>query len=412
MRKKILLSLVVGVSFLQFSHDVMADSKSPSFSNRVRGWVGWHANPLIDAVEAEDLNTIKILAKKESELLSQTGKHGTTPLITALKMGSFPMVESLIALGAGVNQTGELDFSEVTPAKAAIQSDVLAKQGNTRKMIELLKEKGADLHQGHLIIAAIEAENVDVVRYLIDEKVSCDEVKASLKEGESTPLTKAILVKDGLDIFHVIIGQKPNVNQTVNINGKDWSPLAFAVNNKRELITKELLKLGADVNKGIMFGDLVIQTPLSLAVKKKSFKLVELLLKNRADVNQPVLNKTHGGRTFTPLTLSILSDDLPIFYHLIENGADVNQAIITHGQQSITPLGLAVITRRLKMGKRLVRRNADVNVGITHKNESFSPLGLAFAATHGKFVRFLLAKGADDSVLDNIDEEYAKKGKI
>ena len=290
----------------------------------------------------------------------------------------------------------------MTPLKAVIFNDILIKQGSVIKVVELLKAKDADLHQGHLLIAAIETENLDLVRYLINEKVNCNEIETDAKKGETSPLIKAIQAKDGGDIFQAILAEKPELNQTVNVKGRDWTPLAFAIKLKRFSMSQQLIAQGANVDRGVQFGDITVQTPLSLAIKKSDVSLVKLLIEKNADVNLPFSPQPESKAMLTPLTLSILMDEPVIFHTLLENHADVNQQITLKSGRKTSPLGLAVLARRLKLGKRLVRRGADVNSGVLFRNELYTPVGLAFATGHGKFVKFLLNKGADISALDDI----------
>jgi ankyrin repeat protein len=98
------------------------------------------AQEIFDAVENNDLETVKVLIGKDNSRVNIKDEAGNTPLHNAVITGSVEMIEFLLSKGADIDaQNTQLN----TPLHEAIQRRV-------ENISELLIEKGADLSKKNI----------------------------------------------------------------------------------------------------------------------------------------------------------------------------------------------------------------------------------------------------------------------
>ena len=124
-----------------------------------------------------------------------------------------------------------------------------------------------------LLVQAIEDENLELVKHVIDLGVD-----VNLEDGNGrTPLRIAIY-KNNLEIITLLSKNGANLN---SIDSLRWTPLTYAIE------------------------------------KKKNLEIVKLLVENGADIND------HCGSFANAFQVAILANNLEVVEFFMENGADL-----------------------------------------------------------------------------------------
>lgn len=203
-----------------------------------------------------------------------------------------------------------------------------------------------------------------------------------------------------------------------------YTPLNIAIEKEDLKVVRELLKLGAPPNGGIVDN-------LEFAIESENVELLKLLLKHDADPNQ----KMESGGSLRDYTVALVracnGKNVEIVKALLRAGADPNLPD-SHG---IKPLDVARKKRRaaivkilepltdqssrnlekerdkrqLKRLMSLIKANKaeevekilakkSININRTDEGEIWTPLTLAIDLKHHKVIEVLLAAGANPNV--------------
>eukprot|EP01103_Thecamoeba_quadrilineata_P015741 TRINITY_DN5064_c0_g1_i1.p1 TRINITY_DN5064_c0_g1~~TRINITY_DN5064_c0_g1_i1.p1 ORF type:complete len:288 (-),score=32.79 TRINITY_DN5064_c0_g1_i1:109-858(-) len=159
-----------------------------------------------------------------------------------------------------------------------------------------------------------------------------------------------------------------------NINFRDQDGLTLlncAAFHNRQLILKDLVGLGADVNLPNHQGN----SPLYHAVSNNNEAMVTLLLQSGADTGL-------SSGTSTPLLLATASGNERLVELLIEHGADVN----LQNKQGTSPIHVVAN----QGNERLVRLFIDHGAHVDSRNENCqTPVGEAKSQGHEQIVKIL-----------------------
>lgn len=196
--------------------------------------VQYSEKSFIDSLAQNNIKAVTLFL--EAGMSANLSAADGTPLTIAASRAHLELVKLLVEKGADVNQP---DKDKLAPLMAAVVGD--AKEADKVKVTKYLIEKGANLKVQYTakgvvftpLIYAVNAEELEMVKMLLDKKVDINEPEA----------------KTGI------------------------TPLIFAVTHKNVPITKELLARGADVNKKSKEG----ATPLMMATSQKDAEMVKLL---------------------------------------------------------------------------------------------------------------------------------------
>lgn len=140
------------------------------------------------------------------------------------------------------------------------------------------------------------------------------------------------------------------------INNKDktgWFALAISADKGYLELTKELLKMGANVNLQMEFG----WSALSYASMRCYLEVVKELIQHKANVN------IQTAQGWTPLMLSVDKCNLEISKLLIAHGANVN----LQNNFGWTALLIAVFKGDLELTKEILKCK-DINIDITNND--------------------------------------------
>jgi ankyrin repeat protein len=233
------------------------------------------ANLLLDAVQKNKIPYIFYLVTSEFIDPNVFDNQGNSALIIALKNGYTQAAKILIQNGANINV---VDSNGWTPLAWA------AREGYT-ELASLMVTKGAIVDQ---VIETI----------------------------QMTAFTIAIQNKH-IKIAKIHAPHGVDVNLPNNI---DWTPLAYAIDNKRLDMVQFLIEQGAEINR-IFDG----WSPLMFAIASKCEEIALFLIGSGADVNLV----TEGDKT--ALNEAIKIDNENIILSLFKAGARVTFSPINRG---------------------------------------------------------------------------------
>lgn len=229
-------------------------------------------------------------------------------LIIACRTGIIERIEKLLDDGANINGPNE---SGQTPLIKAVQTQ-------NGDVVKYLLDRGADVNIKH-----------DVYKYsAIDVATTADVIDVLIKAGANiesrfngmTPLHNA--VSDGKNIIaSILLNAGANIEAVVNNNDPYYdgsTPLMIAVNDGNYDMCVFLISRGANVN----YETPRRKTCLNIACKKGLYRIARLLIENGVDIN----HKDIDGRTALMYTCMYANSDNyeNIIELLIKNGADIN----------------------------------------------------------------------------------------
>jgi ankyrin repeat protein len=229
-----------------------------------------------DAAKAGDLEKVKVLLRKNPDLVNEKGEYGWTALQFAVHSNRKEMVKLLLENKSDVNAT-EATCHDGTPLHIAAFS-------KDRAMAEILLAYNADvgskdeygrtpLHQtAYLAGVGSTTPAIAVAKLLLDHKA---DIEAKDNNGD-TILNR--VERENTDFAQFLLANKADVH-TKNKHG--WTPLHGAAINGDAVMVKFFLKNKAEVDAKEEYG----RTPLHLAVSQRNKEVVEILLANNADVN-------------------------------------------------------------------------------------------------------------------------------
>ncbi|XP_065079048.1 uncharacterized protein LOC135702019 [Ochlerotatus camptorhynchus] len=250
-----------------------------------------------------------------------------------------------------------------------------------------------------LLHKAIEFDNLNVVRYLVEEqKVDPSRIYSNC----NNVIHAAASYNRGriLNYLLTIPGMLKLVNNTNLVKN---TPLNIACKEGYLSIVKTLLKHGVCTDTCGEYG----LNALAFAMYTNSFKLMKLLFKHGAKISYPL------SSDFQPINMAILNRNIPMLNFLLKNGVDVSCAplcfinavyaqskevvriLVGAGSKHInhkdefcqTALHLCADRDEYEIARELIRHGADINA----KNRSgTTPLHLAVTKGNVRFVRMLL----------------------
>ena len=187
----------------------------------------------------------------------------------------------------------------------------------------------------HELIHAVQVNNINKIKIILSRNINLINLSDGNEDNPKTPLIKSINNSIRLDnVTKLLIDLGADVNIP---DGKDITPLFYAISKGYVNIVELLINAGADVNY-IMKNDYAIRSiniyhnsPLLKAIdlynmwyndkdKKHDgeyIKIIELLIHAGADLEYKI-------RDITPLLVSISTKSKDISFLLIEGGANLN----------------------------------------------------------------------------------------
>lgn len=294
-----------------------------------------NAQTIFDAVKASNLEKVKILLEKDSQLLAVKDEAGNTPLHIAISikkndiaeylinkgsdvntkstkgetplhiaatMGSAELVNLLISKGAAVDI---LDESNYTPLTNAVRTGHL-------EAAKALIENNANINMRGMwnwlpIQLAAEFDKEEIVNYLIDKGA-----EIPFQQGQDAyQLLNASCSKGLTKLFEKLLEK----GFDLQVNRYTGNLIHSASAGGSEKIVEKLLDKGFKVMTGDVYG----WSPLHSAAEKGNLKIVELLVNKGADIN----DRNASGRT--PYNLAEYFGNKEVCDYLISKGADKSE---------------------------------------------------------------------------------------
>lgn len=334
--------------------------------------------------------------------LNARNNWGDTPLLlTVEKDYDTEVVARMIQSNSDINvrnNTGN------TPLHLAVKND-------NRKTIELLLQKGANIHAVNNDLSTPYTAGLERGFEYLSWLIGKIDVKSRDNAG-NTLLHLALARGSNIDIVKLLLIKGTPYNQK-NIAGD--IPLHIAIREKHEESAKLLIESGSDLfvenkkgetpivlalatqwgdstwlaqDKFLKARDAAGNTPLHFAVQYDLAAAAENLIQLKAETGV----KNHLGRT--PLHVAIIYNNKDMLNLLLSNGVD--GAVRDHAGNSA--YHYVVLNNRIDLIPYLVKYKLDYNVANTYGK---TPLHEAVTYKRNRIADMLLKQGADVTVRDN-----------
>ncbi|CAL1285645.1 unnamed protein product [Larinioides sclopetarius] len=321
--------------------------------------------PLHIAVENQSNNIVKYLSKF-CICLNKKDKHGLTPLHTAILWNNIDAVK--ILLDKETNVDANRSYGNYTALQIA------ARCGNPY-LVKLLIAKKAHIDAKcmfgatSLHLATLNG-NFEIVKILVE---SGADVNAKSYVG-TTPLSNAAS-KGKIEIVEFLLQHGADISIFAYPHE---NALMAAAENGHESVARLLLQKGASVNSKDDSGS----TPLYISAYMGHYETVQLLLNHKADVD------CRNNKMETPLHASAFRGHKEIVQLLLEGGADINATDSTNS----TPLLFAAEKGHKGIVNLLIKEGADIN---WRDKAGCSALAISALNGDRSMVEYMLKNGAD-----------------
>lgn len=369
--------------------------------------------PLFLAIENKHPEIAKFLIANGADIWAQNyEKYEKKDILrSACDHGFLWLVEDLVKQGANVNTTYENNWTPLTTAIFAGQSETaeflldclsqisdqkinlnqkcgyglgwtplyLASRHCQAKLVKLLIEKGANLNilttdRETPLFGAMDKGKREVIKVLLEHGA---DVNKGNKEGK-TPLNKAVWRGD-IEIVKMLLEAGADINTTIAWSGK--SPLDYAIEANHKEITQLLL-----AKKGkLQAKDRLEQTHLHRAVLAKNVEMAQFLM----DLIDLDASDQYGC---TALHYACRLDLLAIVRSLLEKQPDL---VLMPNKWGYTALHYAVIQGNREIVELLVHISSEINPQITQGNyQNWTPLDFAQQNKNQDIIDLLINHGA------------------
>ena len=372
--------------------------------------------PLLEAIRRRDIAlSLRLLAagarvdsvtSRPYSLEKQTYTASVLP--HAVAWGNYELIQRIIGAGA------ELDGCSCEDEKTSL---VVAVEKGDLNAIQFLLDVGADINAsatkgtGHTALAAaVRNKNLGLVRYLLANGATLDELSLIAAVSQSLEMMQVLLEarlprsQDCRRVlgcralqFAIISSNFPMIEALVS-SGIDLDLITEAVRDEKEYWksnSDDWYGKGSPLETGIKFDSsddvwfiqMYKWTGLDLAITRNSLRIVNMLIAAGADVN-PISTKDMRR---TPLQYASEYGNVDVTLALIEHGADVNAS--PYRRYGATALQFAAINGYIGIASVLLQEGADINAPPASVG---GRTALEGASEHGRIdmLDFLLKSGA------------------
>ncbi|XP_071085224.1 putative ankyrin repeat protein RF_0381 [Haliotis cracherodii] len=403
-------------------------------------------NILHQACRGGDIEKVRGFLEQDKLEINSRGKNGETPVMMAARAGYVELVDFLVKKGADMSlvdsggdnilhhvcRGGDIEIVKSVLAQDKLDINSRGKNGETPVMVvaawarlgellDFLVKKGADMsvvnNDGDNILhQACRGGDIETVRrVLAQDKL---DINSRGKNGDTPAMVAAwtghgelvdFLVKKGADMSLVNYGGDNILHQSckggdvetvkrvleqdklgINSRSKNGStPVMMAAKAGREGLVTFLVKIGADMSLVNNGGDNILHQ----ACRGGDIETVRRVLEKE---NVFINSRDKTGQTSVMMAAMAGHGGLVTF--LVKEGADMSLA--NEGGDNIlhqTCRGGDVET------VRSVLEQDKLDINCRGKNEE-TPVMMAAMAGHGELVDFLMKKGADMSLVNNVGD--------
>ena len=341
---------------------------------------GW--TPLMYAVDADNVDTVRILLDHGVEVTARDGR-GWNVLHLAASQGRCELIDEVHKK----YPAGEID-SQDTDGKSAL---MIAAENGHLESLELLRGYGADPgvldNEGRTALhLAATSSHTHVVHSLLQAGAD-----SSIADKTGNTALHLAAMKGQVDIVTDIL-RSPAAADLLNAKGGMWdrTPLAYAVEKTHSDTVRVLLQAGADPGITSENGN----TAIHLAAAIGQVDIMKDILRLHSNAN--LLNAKGGTSQATALTYAVDKSHVDISRVLLRAGAD--PSIVDMNGNSA--LHIAAARGEVNIVKDILELSSGKNL-LNARGGSWqgTPLACAVDESQTDVVHLLLDAGADPTIL-------------
>jgi ankyrin repeat protein len=369
------------------------------YSTRPMGTYAWYRTPLIAAVEAGNVEAVKLLLARGAKV-NLTDNHlptvdivGPMPLNSALMYaawaGSVEMTEMLLNKGANKEQMNSIGLTPLMFSVAYVMdtSPEVTKE-KAVKVAALLLDRGAKV-DSHGFSSTIRFMKIDLPK---GTPASVNPKVISRGGGGVSALMYAS--RNGF-----IEGAKLLLDRGAKIElqmyGNKWTPLMLAANSDKTEMVNYLLDRGAKIEAV----DTVGNNSLLITSGGLQYDTVTALLRKKANVNAfiPTTGANALMNAINQAREDREKDSLKMMNLLLDNNININFQGIGGNTALMYASGWGVVTKNPDRAELLLDRGARVNL---QNRKGETALMMAAYRGHVKTAKLLLERGANMELKD------------
>jgi len=355
--------------------------------------------PLELALKQQDSGLVWALFETGVRLHASRNRSDiTNALELAVSWGDLDIIQHLMALFA---RSGRVPFLSSTALKTAFQR-------RNYKLMDILMEAGIkyglDSYGETALAAAIQTDDVEIVRYVLERGADPYDSRALLKALDQSSDVLELLIKEyakryprgrsgwGASALKAAI-HRDNLPLFERLLAVGADPLAsrrseFDVWSDDDMITPFRYAINREESSGLLFVEHLLQANGSACTPEA---IVGLDFSLRSNYTYPETSYYRTDKPITAMLAAIGTKNRNMVELMLRYGADVNHPA-TYGITR-TPLQMATEVGSMELIKLLLQKGADVN-GAPAKRGGSTAIQLAAINGHISIARLLLEKGA------------------
>ncbi|MGB2697168.1 MAG: ankyrin repeat domain-containing protein [Candidatus Zixiibacteriota bacterium] len=295
-----------------------------------------NADDIHDAVKSGDLEKVKMLLKKNSELLNRLDKDGMTPLHRAIEAGKNDIAGFLIEQGADINMK---DKDNDSPLHYA------AIFGNLEIAKKLVTNGGTSINEGNIhqmtpLHFACEKGHLDIVTLLLDSGADID-----ARDGLGRNALMSACSGRSMAVIETLIQRGADINVKIMYNNKEYTTLTLAALYGFKDFVDYL------IDKEVYLPESIWELTLQYAVQRDYLNLYEY-------VQEKGLNISADRDKYQDLVyMASAAGSIKIVESLIGCGFDLNK----EDKNGWTPLHHAASTGKIEILEYFIGKGLNKN---------------------------------------------------